>query len=203
LYIEDINDPSYRKEVRDWINSTEGALVFKDMEYLINDFVSDLPLAKSKNGFVYLYLASDNEEVKSAFYSYLMQRHSKYQILRIESKFIVHIKNMHVLKKTTNEEGIFDLLFDWYALTLSNIIIAWRRGTSVVSTFVHSAQRVSGNVERTNTSAPIGHGMGTKGIQMSYHRGRRVIIYYKPTTPLSFRASSSYLSRATYFIAID
>jgi hypothetical protein len=79
---------------------------------------------------------------------------------------------MLTLKKVTGDEGLFDLLFDWYALTLSDVIIAWRRGgTNMVSTFVHSAQRVSGNIERTNTSAPIGHGIGTKGIQMSYHRG--------------------------------
>ena len=142
------------------------------MEYLVNDFIADLPLAQNKNGSFYLFLSSDNEEVETEFFNYLMQRHPKYRILRIESKFIVHIKNMHVLKKTTNEEGIFDLLFDWYALTLSNIIIAWRRGTSIVSTFVHSAQRVSGNMELTNTSAPIGHGIGSRGIQMSYHRGR-------------------------------
>jgi hypothetical protein len=62
---------------------------------------------------------------------------------------------------------MLDLVFDWYALSLSNIVFAWRKGSShLVSTFVHSAQRVSGTLERTNPYAPVGHGIGTKGYQL-------------------------------------
>ena len=169
----DIEDPRYIKEVQDWLNSTESALVFKDLDLLVFDLLSDSPKMKNNHEDVYLYLASDNEEVKKAFAEYLMERHPKYRILRVKSKFIVHVKNMKRLKTATDNEGLFDLMFDWYALTLSDVIVAWRRGgTHIVSTFVHSAQRVSGTIERTNTSAPIGHGIGTKGIQMSYHKGR-------------------------------
>ena len=175
--LTDINDPKYKKEVQDWLNSTEGAMVFKDLDFLVNDLISDRPkVVKNKAAVVYLYLASDNEEVKEAFADYLLKKHPTYKVLRVKSKFIVHIKNMAKLKSATDNEGIFDLLFDWYALTLSDLIVAWRRGggggSHIVSTFVHSAQRVSGTIERTNTSAPIGHGIGTRGIQMSYHKGR-------------------------------
>jgi hypothetical protein len=55
--------------------------------------------------------------------------------------------------------GLLDIVFDWYSLTLANTVIAWRKGfTGHVSTFVHSAQRVSGTTERTIIGAPIGHG---------------------------------------------
>lgn len=82
-------------------------------------------------------------------------------------------------------------MFDWYALSLANIVLAWRKGsTDMISTFVHSAQRVSGIVvllaflvrvirdddccvnvsagttERTDVNAPVGHGIGTKGYQL-------------------------------------
>ena len=55
--------------------------------------------------------------------------------------------------------GLLDVVFDWYSLALSNTVIGWRKGyTEHVSTFVHSAQRVSGTTERTVIGAPIGHG---------------------------------------------
>jgi len=78
------------------------------------------------------------------------------------------VKNLAKLKKETNNEGVLDLVFDWYALTLANVIFGWRKGsTSMVSTFVHSAQRVSGTTERTDPHAPPGHGVGTKGYQLT------------------------------------
>ena len=53
--------------------------------------------------------------------------------------------------------GLLDLVFDWYALSLANVVFAWRKGgTDMISTFVHSAQRVSGTTERTDPDAPVG-----------------------------------------------
>ena len=66
------------------------------------------------------------------------------------------------MKTITSGEGIMDLAFDWYALSLSNVILNYRTGGKLLSTFVHSASWTSGNMEITNKSAPIGHGIGCK-----------------------------------------
>ena len=188
----DINDPSYRREVDDWLNSTEGLRVFDDIEEMIvyelqQTVLANRAAARARGGIeldspglqdndpIYIYLASDNEEVKDAFALRLLKKHKELNlnIMRIETKFVVHAKDLKTLKDETKNEGLLDLFFDWYALSLSNIIVAWRRNTNMVSTFVHSAQRVSGNTEVTNTSAPVGHGIGTRGMQLSYARGGR------------------------------
>ena len=55
--------------------------------------------------------------------------------------------------------GLLDVVFDSYSLSLSDTVIGWRKGyTQIVSTFVHSARRVSGTSERTVVGAPTGHG---------------------------------------------
>lgn len=116
---------------------------------------------------IYVYLAADNEEVKEAFIKHLAQHapfYSKLRIMRVETKFIYHVKNLAKLKSATDNEGLLDLVFDWYALSLANTVYAWRKGsTTMVSSFVHSAQKVSGTTERTD------NGKGT-GIGMNYMR---------------------------------
>ena len=47
-------------------------------------------------------------------------------IMRVETKFIVHVKNLAKMNAMTNNEGLLDLVFDWYSLSLANIVIAWR-----------------------------------------------------------------------------
>jgi hypothetical protein len=177
----DINDPEYRKEVSTWLNGSECAEVFRDIES------KTLELATQSAGVntsvanwtriepFYIYLASDNEEVKDALSARLSRfMDSAYQlrIMKVDSKFIHHVKHFDKLKQATNGEGILDLVFDWYALTLSNVILGWRKGgTNFVSTFVHSAQRVSGTTDRTNIHAPLGQGgIGSKGFQLTKHR---------------------------------
>jgi hypothetical protein len=36
-----------------------------------------------------------------------------------------------------NSTGLIDLLLDWYLLSLSDHIFAWRRDTDILSTFAH------------------------------------------------------------------
>lgn len=50
---------------------------------------------------------------------------------------IVHAKNLDYIKQQGNFTGLMDLLADWYFLTLSNYIFAWRRNTDILSTFAH------------------------------------------------------------------
>ena len=62
-------------------------------------------------------------------------------------------------------ETLIYLIFDWYLLSLSNHIYAWRKNSSkMLSTFVHSAQKVSGTIERTDLIKNTG--IGTKGYQL-------------------------------------
>ena len=77
----------------------------------------------------YVYVAADNEDVKDAFASLVGQpnRHKfTLNIMRVESKFIVHVKNLAKMNAMTNNEGLMDLVFDWYSLSLANVVIAWR-----------------------------------------------------------------------------
>lgn len=50
---------------------------------------------------------------------------------------IVHAKNLGYLKEAGNNTGVVDMLLDWYALSLSNIVYAWRRDTDLLSTYAH------------------------------------------------------------------
>ena len=82
---------------------------------------------------VYVYLASDNERVKSAIAEYLLG-HKHIALMRVRSDHhIVHAKNLEYLKRNTT--GVMNLVLDWYCMSLSNIVFAWRRDTHLLSTF--------------------------------------------------------------------
>lgn len=192
----DINNPEYKKEVTDWLNSTEASEVFNAIEAKLIEVIESSKLSqmtsisttldqqkqteieilnnKTKAEEVYVYLASDNEDVKDTFGYMIGNQSYEYNIkvMKVETKFIHHVKNLEKLKEATNNEGLLDMIFDWYALSLSNVILAWRKGgTGLVSTFVQSAQHVSGTIDRTNIDSPLGAGgMGTKGYQLVRHK---------------------------------
>jgi len=82
---------------------------------------------------IYVYLASDNERVKDALTQYLLG-HEHIAVMRVRSDHhIVHAKNLGYLKR--NSSGVMNLVLDWYCMSLSNIIFAWRRDTDLLSTF--------------------------------------------------------------------
>lgn len=187
----DVNDPEFRREVKEWIASSEGQFVFREMEQkLISSLSTDTlnrgnaslhhgiisPTAARKNSTdpIYVYLAGDNEEVKEHFAALLERKHEnatqhyEIKVMRMDAKSIYHVKNLARLKNATDNEGVFDLVFDWYALSLANTILAWRKGSSgIISTFSQSAARVSGTTKRTRPLAPLGlGGVGTKGYQL-------------------------------------
>lgn len=120
---------------------------------------------------VFVYLASDNEMVKEAMAHYL-RNHSNIAVMRIHNNAeIAHAKNLHYLKHAGNNTGVMDLVVDWYALSLANVVFAWRRGTDFISTFAHSAQRLSGNTEKSDHNSGIGHGIGSKGLSLYFKNG--------------------------------
>jgi len=91
---------------------------------------------------VYIYLGSDNDQVKEAFAAYMVN-HANVSVMRVKTgQTIVHAKDVNYLKR--NDSGVFTLVMDWYAFSLANVVFAWRRDTAMISTFAQSAQRASG-----------------------------------------------------------
>ena len=115
----DITDPAYRKEVNDWLNSSECASVFHDLAYKLLEQIGESRLAvnATRDDAVYVYVAADNEDVKDAFAAYINSNSNTtdsnssssnsnsdngsstnslfpfpVNVMRVESKFIVHIK---------------------------------------------------------------------------------------------------------------
>jgi hypothetical protein len=84
---------------------------------------------------IYVYLASDNERVKEAFARHLLG-HAHISVMRMHTDdLIVHAKNIGYLKTAGNATGLLNLVLDWYAMSLSNVVFAWRRDTDLLSTF--------------------------------------------------------------------
>ncbi len=130
---------------------------------------------------IYIYVSSDNDRVKEAFIHYFQDRYVNYhlptstaiiplfQFLRVKqldpTQVVQHAKNMEYLTKS-NASGSFNLIMDWYALSLANHIFAWRRDTHYISTYVQSAIRMSGNSNEyhmpsiTSTTSSTGNGDG-------------------------------------------
>lgn len=180
--LKSIDDPEYKKEVQDWLASEEAQMVINSINSKIREVMMETRKLQncSLTEPVYVYLASDNEDVKLNFTAILEAPNAEMNItvMRVRTDFIQHVKNLDEMKKATNNQGMLDLVFDWYALSLSNMVFAWRKGsTNLVSTFVHSSQRVSGTTERSDPNAPIGHGIGTMGYQLQ--KSRRGVTWAK------------------------
>jgi hypothetical protein len=170
---------------------------------------------------IYVYIASDNNLVKEAMALYLRD-HADIAVMRVKNNAeIAHAKNVQYLKKVGNHTGVIDMTMDWYALSLANVVFAWRKGTNLISTFAHryvcmcvcvyvctcmslplcltptsltllpsfhlcslshthahthththththSAQRLSGNTEKSDNKHGIGHGIGSRGLSLYY-----------------------------------
>ena len=152
---------------------------------------------------LFVYVTSDNSVVKEAFCKYLEAKNflftlksgnvtgvawpkvMRLEIMRVinDGGYIAHGKNIKNLKETTNNTGVVDLALDWYATSLANHILSWRRDTQLISTFAQSAQRLSGNSESTNRNKEvddgghknlnyhgIGHGRGSRGYNLYFGR---------------------------------
>jgi hypothetical protein len=123
-----------------------------------------------------VYLAADNEEVKEAFARKLEEKHEvahhEIRVMRVKTKGIIHVKNLAKMKEMTLGEGLLDMVFDWYALSLTNVVLAWRKGgTGIVSTFCQSAARVSGTIKRSLAHRGLGKGgVGTFGLQLQRNK---------------------------------
>ncbi len=115
------------------LNATEliEKAKLKEYQYEHDTFHGD-----SSDDRIYLYLASDNDRVKEAFAHYLVG-HANISVMRVDTgHHIVHAKDINYLKSAGNNGTmVFNLAMDWYSLSLSNIVFAWRRDTHLTSTF--------------------------------------------------------------------
>jgi len=186
-----IDSVGYRQEVSNWLNSSERVDVFAAMEMQLRRLVRSTrsgtgvdshilygPDGRGGTGFaasdsreqlpIYVYIASDDEEVKAVMVKELMGDRSladAVQFVRLSTPGVYHTKNLKQLKRAPHGDAMFDVVFDWYMLSLTNTIYAWRKGSSgMPSTFVHSAQKLSGTIDRTDSEK--GSGMGTRGLQL-------------------------------------
>lgn len=93
-----------------------------------------------------VFVSCDDADVRDAFVAGLMNRTAEMgRILPVfvNTSNIKHVKHVR-FNDTQPEQGMVDTAFDWYALSLSEVIFAWRmRFTGIPSTFLQSATRVS------------------------------------------------------------
>jgi hypothetical protein len=160
-----ITNATYRDEVEDWLNSLEeneviGHLISCALEMINSSTVKD----STKRQTYTIYVAADNERVKSHFLSKLTKAAAELfldslQIMAIRSDRVYHVKYLETFPRDSpiRQAAMFDIALDWYLLTLSNTILSWRKGGSP-STFVASAQKVSGSKARTNAATRSGLG---------------------------------------------
>jgi len=116
--------------------------------------------AEDSSDRVYVYLAADNERVKEGLAQYLLG-HTNISVMRVHTgDIIVHAKNTGTPPRKTcylsvsplsrsdvtpllslagylkqTSDGVMALVVDWYALSLANVLFAWRRDTDITSTF--------------------------------------------------------------------
>lgn len=148
----------------DNVTSSERSQRRSLMETLLNT-VDD-----KDESMIYVYVASDNEVVKEALTEYLMTHTNEtVAVMRVKNNAeIAHAKNAAFFRSVGKGSGPFDLTLDWYALSLSNVIFAFRRNTMKLSTFAQSAQHMSGNTEKSDFKKAIGHGMGSVGLALAF-----------------------------------
>ena len=187
-----VNSTEYKKEVEDWLEGEEGTTVFDKIESklleeighdrlhrknqtLHHGIISAVSGNKTAADPIYVYLAADNEQIKETFANRLEEKHADHyeiKVMRVRTNGIFHVKNLAKFKSLSNGEGVMDMVFDWYALSLANVVLAWRKGgTHLVSTFVQSASRLSGTPARTTYKKELGQGgIGTFGNQLQRNK---------------------------------
>lgn len=143
-------------EVTTWLNSTEAKQILTSIcekvkslvaarNTSINSLKRDIE-GGSRHNFtdasIRLFVASDNEQVKARLISMLntTQRELSsvsWELMHIEAGAIHHVKDLNKMK----HRELFQLAFDWYAISLARTVLTWRRGQMqfAMSTFVHSA----------------------------------------------------------------
>jgi len=171
----EVNKEQYHRELDEFLNSSLRHKVFSDIEQRI---LQSLPKVSAgydgpNSNITYVYVAADDAHVKEAFIRMIEGKHPHIRTMRTAASSIAHTKNLGRLKNLTNNEGVFDMVFDWYTLSLSNVVVAWRRNSNMLSTFIATAVKVSGERGRRNLSDSKydeSTGVGSRGVQLHYDK---------------------------------
>lgn len=83
---------------------------------------------------IFVYVSSDNDRVKEAFVKYL-EDHDQIAVIRVKTDQIIYHAKYAAHLSQNSSMGAFNLVMDWYALSLANSIFAWRRDATLLSTF--------------------------------------------------------------------
>lgn len=131
------------------------------------------PLHDAWNGSLAVYVTADNSVVKAHVAQLLQQRLTQYPTLFVmmANATVSHVKHGSVADAASS---FTRAVFDWYALSLSNVVITYRKELKGASTFVWSAARVSGTRDRTNFE--VGASVGTQAFQFHRDRGGRAAL---------------------------
>jgi hypothetical protein len=135
------DNPDFVNEVKQWLDGQECKDIFDSLLNMIIGRMDEIrpPSAsitiatepkqqqmqqqqqqqpeETKEAPFFMYLAADNAQVKHAL-SEKIANHSRTQgrlhVMQLNASHIYHVKNYATLKKETNNEGLMDLVFDWY-----------------------------------------------------------------------------------------
>lgn len=172
-YNKFVGSQDYFNEVQTWLNSTEKDSLF---DMFLNKIADD---TQGITRHISIFVASDDSIVKREFIAalkaYPKLSGRSFSVAFMNHDNIVHIKYLNQLKSSNDGMGFSQMVLDWYCLSLSNIIYSFRRGFGKgLSTFLLSAQRMSGSKERTNLEQ--GNSVGTKAYQLM--KNKRGNLYF-------------------------
>lgn len=93
-----------------------------------------------------VFISCDDADIRDALVAYLVNEASgqgRFLLVYVNSSHVSHTKHIQYDSGSTPQSTV-DTAFDWYSLSLSDAIFAWRKGhTKIPSTFMQSASRVS------------------------------------------------------------
>ena len=178
-----LNTPEFERSVHAWL---DGDGINSEAKLIFGEFVDRLLFhlnspARSSSEPTMIFLAADNNLVKRALARTLttaaaaLNSSSKpSSIVFLDSPHSLQHSRVRVIQgrdgalEHTSPVALFDTVLDWYCLGLSDHIYGWRARGGLGSTYVSSAARVSGDLNRTQPTLPVGagNGMGTLKFQL-------------------------------------
>lgn len=159
------------QEVSVWLASAERATLFDMLgRKLVAELTaSDYCGGNGGAGTYTVFIVGDNEEVKRALKEYVIANVSlPMAVLTTNSaEGLVHIGDA---EHSHSRRVMQALAFDWYVISLCNVVLGWRLGGSTLqSTFLHSAQRMGVEKCRGEGGANV---KGSRGFVLESRRGR-------------------------------
>lgn len=173
-------------EALEWLNSTDADELFQQIEKQTLEFSNRVNNQRNTTlQPVKVYLSADSDIVKQHLHARLWRQlplGTRFQIVHVEGVPVHHVKH-HILSTVSSSDetstqlsdSFIATVFDWYALSLSNVVLAWRKGGSKgISTFVFSAAKVSGT--RSKTDFEQGDSVGTQAFHFHHNRFGRLVL---------------------------